>query len=52
MYNEQYNLTIFSVENKLLQITEKLKFKQNLLIEFTENDKVFKNKIFAELWMN
>ena len=52
MYNEQYNLTIFSVENKLFEITEKLKFKQNLLIEFTENDKVFKNKIFAEPWMN
>ena len=36
-------------------MTEELKefkFQQNLLLEFTENDEVFKNKIFTGPWFN
>ena len=43
----------FLLKNKLFERTKELKgfeFQQNLRIESTKNDDVFKNKIFADLW--
>ena len=43
----------FLLKNKLFERTKELKgfeFQQNLRIESTKNDDVFKNKIFAHLW--
>ena len=48
-HDEQLNLTRSSNKNKLFAISEEFrafKFQQNLRIQFTKNDKVFKNKIF------
>ena len=50
-YDEQLNLTRSSIKNKLFEISKKLKelkFQQNLQIELTKNDEVFKDKIFAD----
>ena len=44
-YDEQLNLAISSIKNKLFETTKEFKefkFHQNLAIEFTRNDEVFK----------
>ena len=43
------------MKSKLFQTTKEFKefkFQQNLRIEFTKNDKVFKNRIFADPWFD
>ena len=45
----------YSIKNKLFEITKKskeFKFQQNLRIEFSKNQEAFKNKIFADPWLD
>ena len=48
-YDEQLKLAISCIKNKLSKTSKEFKefkFQQNLRIEFTKNDKDFKNKYF------
>ena len=50
-YAEQLKLAISCIKNKLSKTSKEFKefkFQQNLRIEFTKNDKDFKNKIFSD----
>ena len=38
--------------SKITKEFEELSFQQNLWIEFTKNDEVFKNKIFSDPWFD
>ena len=52
-YCEQFNVTKFSIKNRLMEITKELKefkFQQYLQIEFIKNIDFFGNNIFSNLW--
>ena len=54
-YDEQLNLTWSSIKDKLFKITKEckeFKFEQNLQVEFTKNDEVFKGKVFIDPWFD
>ena len=53
--DDHLNLTRFSIKNKLFEITKEFKefkFQQNLGIEFSKNDEVFKSNILADPWLD
>ena len=54
-YGKQLNLTSSSIKNKLFEIHKKFKefkFQQKLQIAFSKNWEAFKNKIFADPWLD
>ena len=54
--NQQLNLTLQDrLLKELFEITKEykeFKFQQNLQIEFSKNNEVFKNKIFVDRWFH
>ena len=51
----QLSFTRSSIKNRFLEEIEEFKefkFQQNLRLEVTKNDEVFKNKVFADPWID
>ena len=46
MYDEQLSFTRSFIKTKLFETNTEFKFQQNLRIEFTKNDEIFKSEVF------
>ena len=52
MYDEQLSFTRSFIKTKLFETNTEFKFQQNLRIEFTKNDEIFKSEVFRNPWLD